>query len=60
MSPYPHLFQPLQAGHLTLKNRIVMGSMHTRLEAVADGSTRAEEIDALRAMEDGMKVAYAL
>jgi NADH:flavin oxidoreductase / NADH oxidase family len=31
MPSYPHLFQPLQAGPVTLKNRIVMGSMHTRL-----------------------------
>ena len=29
---FPHLFQPMQVGHLTLKNRIIMGSMHTGLE----------------------------
>ena len=34
MSPYPHLFQPLDLGFLTLANRIVMGSMHTRLESL--------------------------
>ena len=34
MIPYPHLFAPLALGRLTLKNRIVMGSMHTRLECV--------------------------
>jgi len=34
MSPYPHLFQPLELGFLTLANRIVMGSMHTRLETM--------------------------
>jgi len=34
MSPYPHLFQPLELGFLTLANRIVMGSMHTRLESM--------------------------
>ena len=34
MSPYPSLFAPLRLGPLTLKNRIVMGSMHTRLECV--------------------------
>jgi len=49
MSFYPHLFQPLQAGPLTLKNRIVMGSMHTRLETVADGSARAAAFYAERA-----------
>ncbi len=32
MTPYPRLFEPLALGPLTLKNRIVMGSMHTRLE----------------------------
>ena len=30
--PYPHIFQPLDLGHTQLKNRIVMGSMHTGLE----------------------------
>jgi 2,4-dienoyl-CoA reductase (NADPH2) len=34
MSPYPHLFQPLDLGFLRLPNRIVMGSMHTRLETL--------------------------
>ncbi len=34
MSSYPHLFQPLDLGFLTLPNRIVMGSMHTRLETL--------------------------
>ncbi|WP_319830063.1 NADPH-dependent 2,4-dienoyl-CoA reductase [Psychrobacter sp. FDAARGOS_221] len=29
---YPHIFEPLDLGHTTLKNRIVMGSMHTGLE----------------------------
>lgn len=31
-SQYPHIFEPLDLGHTTLKNRIVMGSMHTGLE----------------------------
>ena len=31
-SPYPHLLKPLDLGHLTLKNRVLMGSMHTGLE----------------------------
>ena len=30
--PYPHLFAPLDLGFLTLRNRLVMGSMHTGLE----------------------------
>ena len=29
---YPHLLAPLTIGHLTLRNRVVMGSMHTGLE----------------------------
>jgi len=31
-SPYPHLLSPLDLGHTTLKNRVLMGSMHTGLE----------------------------
>ncbi len=30
--PYPHLLQPLNLGFVTLRNRILMGSMHTGLE----------------------------
>ena len=33
MSEYPHLLAPLDLGHVTLPNRVVMGSMHTGLEA---------------------------
>ncbi|MFK2875881.1 oxidoreductase [Rhodanobacter hydrolyticus] len=29
---YPHLFAPLDLGHVVLPNRILMGSMHTGLE----------------------------
>ena len=32
MSEYPHLLAPLDLGHVTLKNRVIMGSMHTGLE----------------------------
>lgn len=32
MSTHSHLFSPLQLGSLTLRNRLVMGSMHTGLE----------------------------
>jgi len=31
-SPYPHLLAPITLGSLTLRNRVVMGSMHTGLE----------------------------
>ena len=29
---YPHLLAPLDLGHTTLKNRVLMGCMHTKLE----------------------------
>ena len=29
---YPNLFKPLDLGHVTLKNRVLMGSMHVGLE----------------------------
>ncbi|MFC7486392.1 FAD-dependent oxidoreductase [Knoellia sp. CPCC 206453] len=32
MTGYPHLLAPLELGHVTLPNRVVMGSMHTGLE----------------------------
>lgn len=31
-SPYPHLFTPLDLGFTTVRNRVLMGSMHTGLE----------------------------
>ena len=37
MSPlYPHLLAPLDLGFVTLKNRVLMGSMHTGLEDSRD------------------------
>jgi len=35
--PYPHLLAPLDLGFTTLKNRILMGSMHTGLEESKNG-----------------------
>jgi 2,4-dienoyl-CoA reductase (NADPH2) len=32
VSPYPRLLEPVTLGDLTLRNRVVMGSMHTGLE----------------------------
>ncbi|PZP92983.1 MAG: NADPH-dependent 2,4-dienoyl-CoA reductase [Variovorax paradoxus] len=46
---YPHLFAPLELGHTRLKNRVLMGSMHTGLEEVADGFPRMAEYFAERA-----------
>lgn len=31
-SPFPHLFAPLDLGFTQLRNRVLMGSMHTGLE----------------------------
>lgn len=42
-NPYPHLLSPLDLGFTTLRNRVVMGSMHTGLE------DRARDIDRLAA-----------
>ena len=36
-SNYPQLFEPLDLGFTTLKNRILMGSMHTGLEEEKNG-----------------------
>jgi len=46
---YPHLFRPLELGFATLPNRIVMGSMHTGLEARPDGMARLAAFYAERA-----------
>ena len=32
MSTFPHLLEPITIGGTTLRNRVVMGSMHTGLE----------------------------
>lgn len=36
MTDYPHIFRPLDLGHVTLPNRVLMGSMHTGLEELGD------------------------
>lgn len=42
MTRYPHLFEPLDLGFTTLKNRVLMGSMHTGLEETKDWNRVAE------------------
>ncbi len=37
---YKHIFEPLDLGFTTLKNRIIMGSMHTGLEEEKNGLER--------------------
>ena len=39
---YPHLLSPLDLGFTTLKNRVLMGSMHTNLEETKDWNRVAE------------------
>ncbi len=42
MAEYPHLLAPLDLGFTTLKNRVLMGSMHTGLEETKDWNRVAE------------------
>ena len=39
---YPHMLAPLDLGFTTLKNRVLMGSMHTNLEETKDWNRVAE------------------
>ena len=49
MSQYPHLLAPLDLGFTTLKNRTLMGSMHTGLEEEPNGFERMAAFFAERA-----------
>jgi 2,4-dienoyl-CoA reductase (NADPH2) len=49
MPTYPHLLAPLDLGFTTLKNRVLMGSMHTGLEEAPNGYARMAEFYAARA-----------
>lgn len=42
MTAYPNLLRPLDLGHTTLRNRVLMGSMHTGLEETRDWNRVAE------------------
>ena len=48
-TPYPNLLSPLDLGFTTLRNRVVMGSMHTGLEDRAHHTGRLAEYFAERA-----------
>ncbi|WP_415904429.1 FAD-dependent oxidoreductase [Neptuniibacter sp. QD48_55] len=48
-TPYPHLLQPLDLGFTTLKNRVLMGSMHLGLEEAPNGFERMAAFYAERA-----------
>ena len=46
---YPHLLEPLDLGFTTLRNRVLMGSMHTNLEEAKDGFAKMAAFYAERA-----------
>lgn len=46
---YPHLMAPLDLGHTQLRNRIIMGSMHTRIETLDNPVARLAAFYAERA-----------
>lgn len=48
-SKYPKLLAPLDLGFTTLKNRVLMGSMHTGLEEAPNGFNRMAQFYAERA-----------
>ncbi|MBX9654101.1 FAD-dependent oxidoreductase, partial [bacterium] len=39
-TPYPHIFTPLRVGRTELRNRLIMGAMHTRLENEKDSGAK--------------------
>ncbi|MHB0804558.1 oxidoreductase [Stutzerimonas nitrititolerans] len=49
MSAFPHLLAPLDLGFTTLRNRTLMGSMHTGLEEMPNGFERMAAFFAERA-----------
>ena len=40
LTRFPHLLSPLKLRQTTLRNRIIMGSMHTRLDMEENGLQR--------------------
>ncbi len=49
MATYPHMLAPLDLGFTTLKNRVLMGSMHVGLEEAPNGFARMAAFYAERA-----------
>ncbi len=49
MQSYPHLLAPLDLGFTQLRNRVLMGSMHTGLEEAKGGAERLAEFYGERA-----------
>ena len=50
---YPNLLKPLDLGFTQLKNRVLMGSMHTGLEDLPDGHVRMAAYFAERPFHTG-------
>jgi len=46
---YPNMLQPLDLGHITLRNRVLMGSMHTGLEEMGSGILGSGPLDQMAA-----------
>ncbi|MBQ4826318.1 FAD-dependent oxidoreductase [Leisingera sp. HS039] len=46
---YPMTFEPIELGHVTLPNRVIMGSMHTGLEEIDQTGERIAAFYAARA-----------
>jgi len=51
-SLYPNLFKPLDFGFLKLRNRVLMGSMHTGLEEAENGFERMAAFYGIRAKHE--------
>ena len=49
LNKYPHLLKPLDLGFTTIRNRVLMGSMHTGLEEAPNGHKRMAAFFAERA-----------
>lgn len=43
--PYPYMLKPLDLGFMTLRNRVLMGSMHTGLEEIGSGLLHTGPLD---------------
>jgi 2,4-dienoyl-CoA reductase (NADPH2) len=56
MSHYPHLLSPITLAHVTLPNRVLMGSMHTGLEETGDWARVAAFYEARAAGGAGLIV----
>ncbi len=54
MTHYPHLNAELDLGFTTLRNRVLMGSMHVGLEEAPNGFERMAAFYAERARRGGL------